>query len=270
MNAIRDEAGCANGRRLSLCRTRLVQPIASVPVCRRIARDRDRLIVAHALIMKPFLVGHGGNVQALFVHGMGRSPISGWRLLVRLRAQGITPHAFGYVATFQDFASIRKRLIARIHSLSADGDYVLIGHSLGGVLLRAAVASLPPGTRPPRQIFLLGSPIKPSRLAQKLQRNWIFRMLAGDSGQLLASPTRMAQIEPGSIPVTCILGVAGWKGWPSPFRDEMNDGIVSVSEASAEWIAEEVRIPAFHTYLPSNSRVSKIILERIAFPHDDA
>lgn len=209
-------------------------------------------------------------MQAIFVHGMGRSTISGWQLLARLKAQGITPHAFGYAATFQNFASIRKRLVAKIHTLSADGDYVLIGHSLGGVLLRAAVASLPPETRQPRHVFLLGSPIKPARLAQKLQRNWIFRVLAGDCGQLLASPTRMAQIGAGSVPTTSILGVTGWKGRLNPFQGEMNDGIVSVSEASAEWIAEEIRIPTIHTYLPSNNRVSKIILERIASQYDAA
>lgn len=209
-------------------------------------------------------------MQALFVHGMGRSSLSGWRLLVRLKARDITPHAFGYVATFQSFASIRKRLVAKIHTLSADDDYVLVGHSLGGVLLRAAVASLPAGTRPPRHIFLLGSPIRPARLAQKLQRNWIYRVLAGDCGQLLASSTRMAQIEAGSAPTTSILGVTGWKGWLNPFQGELNDGIVSVSEAGATWIAEEIRIPTIHTYLPSNSRVCKIILARIASLHDAA
>jgi len=209
-------------------------------------------------------------VQALFVHGMGRSSLSGWRLLVRLKALGITPHAFGYVATFQNFGSIRKRLVTKIHTLSADGDYVLIGHSLGGVLLRAAVASLPAGTRRPRRIFLLGSPIKPARLAQKLQRNWIFRVLAGDCGQLLASPTRMEQIEASPVPTTSILGVTGWKGRLNPFNGEMNDGIVSVSEAGAAWVTEEIRIPTIHTYLPSNSHVCKIILERIASPYNAA
>lgn len=209
-------------------------------------------------------------MQALFVHGMGRSPLSGWRLLAQLKAQGIAPHAFGYAATFQNFDAIHRRLSARIHALSARGDYVLIGHSLGGLLLRTAVAALPPGTRPPRHVFLLGSPIKPARLAQKLQRNWIFRLLAGDCGQLLASPARMAQIGPGRFPATSILGVTGWKGRLNPFQGEENDGIVSVSEARADWIAEEIRIPAIHTYLPSNSRVSAIILERIARQHDAA
>ena len=88
--------------------------------------------------MAPSFSCHGDRVHALFVHGMGRSTLSGWQLLARLKAQGITPHAFGYVATFQRFDSICHRLTERILALSAEGDYMLIGHSLGGVLLRAA------------------------------------------------------------------------------------------------------------------------------------
>lgn len=202
-------------------------------------------------------------MQALFVHGMGRSPISGWRLLARLRAQGLRTHTLGYVATFQSFASTRKRLVARIEALAAHGDYVLIGHSLGGVLLRAAVASLPPGTRLPRQIFLLGSPIQPSCLAQRLRRNWLFRALAGDCGQLLASPSRMAEIGAGLVPTISMVGISGLTGRLSPFKDETNDGLVSVAEASAEWVSETIRIPAWHTYLPSNKQVAELILERM-------
>jgi hypothetical protein len=139
---------------------------------------------------------------------------------------------------------------------------VLIGHSLGGVLLRAAVASLPAGIRLPRRIFLLGSPVRPARIAQKLQRNWVYRLLAGDCGQLLSSQARMAQIGAHSIPTTSILGVAGWGSRFSPFRDEMNDGIVSESEVSADWINELICVPAFHTYMLSSKHVAQIILER--------
>jgi hypothetical protein len=195
---------------------------------------------------------------------MGRTPLSGWRLLARLKARGIAASSFGYAATFQDFAAIRKRLVTRISALAARGDYVLIGHSLGGVLLRAAVASLPAGTPLPRRIFLLASPVMPARIAQKLRRNWAYRILAGDCGQLLGSQARMAQIGPASIPTTSILGVGGWRGKLNPFGGEMNDGIVAVSEASAEWIAEQICIPVIHTYMPSSKRVAQIILERIA------
>jgi len=132
------------------------------------------------------------------------------------------------------------------------------------VLVRAAVAALPPGTRLPRQVFLLGSPIQPSHLAQKLQHNWGFRALAGDCGQLLASPTRMDAIGPAKAPTICIQGSTGWRGRISPFKHELNDGLVAVSEASAAWATEMTQVPVLHTYMPSNRLVSQLILARIA------
>ncbi len=81
-------------------------------------------------------------VQALFVHGMGRSPLSGWPLLWSLRRAGLVTRTFGYLVSTEDFAAIRRRLVARIALLATRDSYVLIGHSLGGVLIRDAVNAL--------------------------------------------------------------------------------------------------------------------------------
>lgn len=203
-------------------------------------------------------------MQALFVHGMGRSPLSGWQLLARLRAENITPHTLGYAATFERFDAICNRLARKIELLASHGEYVLIGHSLGGVLIRAALEMLPSHTRPPSHVFLLGSPILPSHIACGLRRNWIFRVLAGDCGQLLASPERMAAVGRVDVPTTSIVGTTGWTGRLNPFQGEPNDGIVSVIETHADWIGEAIRVPAIHTYLPSNRQVAGLIVERIA------
>jgi len=99
-------------------------------------------------------------MQALFIHGMGRSPLSGWPMLQRLRRAGLKTPCFGYSANLDDFSDIVDRLASRMEKLAAEGDYVLIAHSLGGVLLRAALQSLPAATRQPRHVFLLGSPLR--------------------------------------------------------------------------------------------------------------
>lgn len=203
-------------------------------------------------------------MQALFVHGMGRSPLSAWAMLWRLKAHGMKVSTFGYVVTFEDFASIKERLAVKISELADKEDYVLIGHSLGGVLLRAALALLPAETRLPKCIFLLGSPVKPARLAQKLRDRRIYRMFTGDCGQLLSSGLRMSEIGPVSVPIISIIGIAGLTGKGSLFGDEPNDAIISVSEARAEWIDEEICIPILHTFLPMSQRVAKIILEKTA------
>jgi pimeloyl-ACP methyl ester carboxylesterase len=202
-------------------------------------------------------------MQALFVHGMGRSPVSAIPMLWRLKRGGITPYWFFYMVTFQKFSSISGRLQRKIIRIASKGEYVLIGHSLGGVLIREAMASLPPGTRLPERVFLLGSPVCPSRIAQLVRRNWLYWLATRDCGQLLASEERMRQVPPCTVPTTSIIGTYSLAGLSRLFGNEENDSIVSWSEVAADWISEEVRVPVSHTFLTSNKLVSKAVVERI-------
>lgn len=194
---------------------------------------------------------------------MGRT-LSGWRLLRCLRRAGLKTSTFGYTVTFNNFDVIVARLRAQIASLAATDDYIVIGQSLGGVLLRAALNSLPPGTALPRHVYLLGSPILPSRVATRLQRSWLFRLLTRDCGQLLGSVDRMNAIGPPAVPVTGIVGTRGIANRFGIFGDEVNDGLVSVSEVSAPWLTRCVEVPVFHTLLPSSASVAEIILHDMA------
>jgi len=204
------------------------------------------------------------DLEALFVHGMGRTPVSGWPMLWKLRRAGLRTSTFSYLTSVERFARISDRLSSRLMALAARGDYVLIGHSLGGVLIRAAVSALPAGARKPRHVFLLGSPVHPSRLARRLQANPVYRVLTRDCGHLLASAGRMATVGRITVPTTSIVGVRGLALTRTPFGGELNDGVVSVGEASADWLAEQIRIPCVHTLLPASPRVAEAILERLS------
>ena len=183
---------------------------------------------------------------------------------MQLRRAGLLTGTFGYSVALEAFPEIRERLVARIAELAERGSYVVVGHSLGGVLLRAALNSLPPAVRRPRHLFLLGSPVQPSRIAQKLGANPVFRGLAGDCGQLLGSTARMEEIGPMTVPTTAIVGRRGLPLPAKVFAGETNDGVVSVVEASADWIADQVLVDCIHTLLPASRRVGEIILERLA------
>lgn len=203
-------------------------------------------------------------MRALYVHGMGRSPLSGWPMLRQLRKAGFTTAVFGYMAALEPFDAIVQRLSSRIEQLAEEGTYVVAGHSLGGVLLRAALARLPADVAQPEHVFLIGSPISASRLAVKLKSRLIFKLLAGDCGQMLASPERMAAVPALQLPCTAIVGVAGPTGRLSPFGVEPNDGVVSNSETNARWLGDWVELPHLHTFLPASTGVARVIVRQCA------
>lgn len=203
------------------------------------------------------------RLRVLFIHGMGRTPLSGLPILLQLRARGYAVEVFAYSTALHGFASIRDRLRDRIQGLAARGPYALIGHSLGGVLLRSALPALPQGTPLPEQIFLLGSPVRSARLARRLCGNLLYRAATGDCGQLLACDARMEAIGPTAARTLAIIGTSGLRATRSHFGAEPNDGIVALSELRAPWITEECHVPVVHTFLPSSQRVAELLLERL-------
>jgi pimeloyl-ACP methyl ester carboxylesterase len=216
-------------------------------------RDVDAVPLNHAL-----------DPAVLFVHGMGRTPLSGWTLIRRLRRGGLRTSTFTYFVSIEDVESIVNRLVAALTDLARRGDYVVVGHSLGGVLLRAALARLDEGVPLPRSLFLLGSPVRRARLACMLVRNPVFRVLAGDCGQLLASEDRMKRLgEAPAVPAIGVAGVVGVARRIGPLGGEPNDGIVTLSEVSADWLSEQVQLPVAHVLLPASPSVARFILGRI-------
>ena len=49
-------------------------------------------------------------MQALFIHGMGRTPLSALPMLARLKSKGLPPGPFGYATAFHAFGLTSQRL----------------------------------------------------------------------------------------------------------------------------------------------------------------
>jgi hypothetical protein len=69
----------------------------------------------------------------------------------------------------------------------------------------------------------------------------------------------MASIPLPGVPLTVLAGTRGPRGRWSPFGDEANDGIVSVSEVGLPGL-DPIEVPVLHTFLPQDARVARLVL----------
>ncbi len=203
-------------------------------------------------------------VRVLLVHGLGRTPASLLLLAHTLRRAGHSTSSFSYFAFAEPYDHIRERLVGRLQSLAAHSDepVALIGHSLGGLLLRHALCDVP--SLPVHRLIMLGTPNRAPRRAQRVM-SWLpFQVFARSSGALLANPQQLATIPGPKVPYTIVAGTGGYRWLSKPFGAEPHDGIVAVSETRIDDTDEPVRLDVSHTFMMNDRRLQRFVLALLA------
>lgn len=202
-------------------------------------------------------------MRVLLAHGLGRTPASLLLLHRALKRAGHQPTQFAYFAFAESYVNIRKRLAERLRRLAQDAEPVaLIGHSLGGLLMRDALADVP-GLRVHR-LIMLGTPNRAPRRAQRVE-SWLpFRVFARSSGTLLASPSAFDRIAPPKVPYTIIAGTGGYRWLSSPFGAEPHDGVVAVDETRIRDTDEPVLLNVAHTFMMNDRRLQEFVVQLLA------
>lgn len=202
-------------------------------------------------------------MKAILIHGMGRTPLAMLVLAARLRAAGFRPALFGYSVTFEGWEACVGRLEKFIARHAAEGDFIMVGHSLGSVLTRAILPRLP---RPPLACFFLAPPTVACAAAQRLAPRGFYRLLTGEMGQLLADKAFMAALPLPNVPTKIYAGTGGPTGRYSPFGIEPNDGVLALSETLLADIPVE-QIPAIHTFIMNGKEVADDIVKTVHSLH---
>jgi pimeloyl-ACP methyl ester carboxylesterase len=198
-------------------------------------------------------------VRVILIHGMGRTPLSMLILAARLRAAGLHPLLFGYLAAFERWHTCLARLQQFITRKTRGQRYIVIGHSLGCVLTRAVLPRL---AQQPEACFFLAPPMQASRMARTFSSWRLFRLMTGEMGQLLAQQDWIDQLPMPTIPTTIYAGTAGPRGRWSPFGDEPNDGILTVAETRLASIPL-ITVPSIHTTIMNSRRICDDIVAAV-------
>ena len=180
------------------------------------------------------------------VHGLWMLGASMALLSRRLEPHGFRMRAFGYHSVSEDLTTNARALLRFIEQLP-DERVHLIGHSLGGVVIAAALAQAVP-ERVGRAV-LLGSPLRGSLTAKRLTRlpggRHVIGACLAELHTLGGLTEWRAPIEAGSIAGDAGFGAGRLFGaFPGP-----NDGTVAVAETQIAGLTDHVVLPVAHTAL---------------------
>jgi pimeloyl-ACP methyl ester carboxylesterase len=195
---------------------------------------------------------HAGRERAaILLHGLGRGRHVMRKLARALDEAGWAVANVGYPSLRRpiDHHAAAVRRIALALQQDGAGTIALVGHSLGGLIARSAAACAAADGWPLGRIVLIGSPAGGSAIAEALKDFAPYRLIAGDSGQVL-TPFEAAKVPVPTAEIAIIAGGNGGRGF-NPFLHGDNDGVVTVAEtrlAGAE--ADFLLLPAIHTTLP--------------------
>ena len=203
-------------------------------------------------------------MDAILIHGMGRTPIAMSILAARLRASGIRPHLFGYSVTFERLDGCIRRFEKFIARHTKTNEYIIIGHSLGTVLIRA---TLPRLTHKPAACFFLAPPTQVCKTARTFGHYCLAKLLGGEFNQILSSEKFMGSLPPTGVTTKIYAGTGGPRGRYSPFGEEPNDGVLTVKEASLPGVPIQM-IPILHTFIMNSKVVTKDIVSIAKKTHD--
>ncbi len=195
-------------------------------------------------------------MDAILIHGMGRTPAAMSILAARLRAGNIRPHLFGYSVTFEKWEECVQRYKNFIEGRVKTNDYILVGHSLGTVLTRA---TLPRLIHKPKACFFLAPPTQICKAARKFAHRRLIRLFMGEIGQVLTSKQFMDSLPLPDVPTKIYAGVAGPRGRYSPFGEEPNDGLLTVEETLLPSAIVQT-VPALHTFIMNSKIVTQDIV----------
>jgi len=213
------------------------------------------------LRVKPYATQEN-PMDLVLIHGMGRTPLSMLHLRRCLRRAGHRPLLFGYSPTVETLQGATARLVDLIDRRVDAGHYALVGHSLGTVLIRAALGRL--DNRMPAACFFLAPPMVACKAAKFFSRFWPYQVLMGEMGRLLATDEFMRRLPMPPTFFRIYAGTGGPRAPWLPFGMAENDGILSVSEATGACEASTLRIPALHTFIMNSPQACDDIVRSLA------
>lgn len=207
----------------------------------------------------------------VLLHGLARTPRSMRRLAKGLAAAGYDPILIGYPSRKLSIAELVAYLRPKLQAMSG-GPIHFVGHSLGGILLRALLAEPLPFTV--GRFVMLAPPNRGAYVVTRLGRYGILRYLASrPTAELFRDAPWLADWP---VPACEIGVIAGSRGlhplapvsWAnSVLNPHAHDGTVEIDSTHLPGMRDHVTIPANHTFICDHPEALRQTLQFLGTGH---
>lgn len=187
--------------------------------------------------------------HTILVHGFTRSRYDMVLMARRLKQMlpETTVHIFGYRSRALSISQAAALLADFVATKSKGEPVSFIGHSLGGLIIRA-LDTLENPPAPLHRLVTLGTPHQGSSAARFLSKSRLLTSIGGPVFKELAAPALSP--TPRHVEVGCIIGATNTMIGFLPLLKGDNDGLVCVNEAIFPAAKAEIRAPIFHGFFP--------------------
>jgi pimeloyl-ACP methyl ester carboxylesterase len=200
-----------------------------------------------------------GSPQVVVLHGLGRTETAMLLLENQLAGAGFEVHNIGYPSRDQTPEALIELIADEIDDCCANNGRTLhlIGHSLGGLLIRAYLEQAEPANL--GRVVLLGTPNGGSELAD--QTDGLASSLldyAGPTARMLGTGADAfpASLGPPTYPLGIIAGTRD-AGVTNQWLPLPNDGMVSVASARLEGMVDFLELGVTHWGLRNDPEVAR-------------
>jgi len=187
--------------------------------------------------------------HTVLVHGFLRTRHDMFLLAPRLQEllPETTVHAFGYPSRKLTLPEIAQRLADFVSAKTQGAPVSFVGHSLGGLVVRALDATQH-HPAPLMRLVTLGTPHQGARIAGVMARLPLLGPYGGPVLRDLHKPPLPP--HPRALQIGCIIGHTKTPLGYLPLFGRDNDGLVCVDEAIFPACAAELRNFTFHGLFP--------------------
>jgi pimeloyl-ACP methyl ester carboxylesterase len=191
------------------------------------------------------------SAPLVLLHGLGRTRWSLWPVAREAARRGYHVHNIGYPSRRAPIEELAEHVGHRLLGIAGGSAIDVVTHSMGGIVLRAAVAAGILPSEAVHRVVMLAPPNHGSELADRLRDFRVYRLATGPAGQQIG--TKHDSVPRRLPPPPFEVGIIAGRRSTNPFFGRVlaaeSDGKVTVESTRLEGMRDRVIVNHAHTFI---------------------